>query len=122
MRLNERHSRRYQRYKTDAKVRVRVYLDEYLTTTMNGRCCELARGGLGAQLPDQLRVGDSVLIEMARAVSAYATVRFVNGFYHGFEFTLVRENARGYIDKVCEQHAREMEAMTARAAAAATPA
>src|SRR5687767_1535220 len=115
MRQNDRHTRRYQRYPTDTRVRVRVYLDEYLVSTFDGRCRQLARGGMGAQLPDQLRVGDCVLIELARAVSAYATVRYVNGFYHGFEFTLVRENARGYIDKICEQHAKELEAVAARA-------
>lgn len=109
MRLHDKLERRYQRYRTDTPVRVRVYIDEYLTSTMVGRCREVARGGLGAQLPDQLRIGDCVVVELARAVTAYATVRYVNGFYHGMEFTLVRDNARGYIDKLCDQHAKELE-------------
>jgi len=109
MRTHDKLERRYQRYPTDTPLRVRVYLDEYLTSTLVGRCREVARGGLGAQLPDQLRVGDSVLVELARAVTAYASVRYVNGFYHGLEFTLVRDAARCYIDKLCEQHAKEFE-------------
>ena len=111
MRTHGSLKRRYQRYATDSPVRVKVYLDEYLTSTLVGRCREVARGGLGAQLPDQLRVCDSVQVELARAVTAYATVRYVNGFYHGLEFTLVRDQARGYIDKLCDAHAKELQAV-----------
>jgi hypothetical protein len=52
-----------------------------------------------------------VQVELARAVTAYATVRYVNGFYHGLEFTLVRDQARGYIDKLCDAHAKELQAV-----------
>jgi hypothetical protein len=99
----ERHwiERRYRRYKVDLPFRARLFIDESMVTNLTGRCRELGRGGLGAQLRDPLRVGETALIELSRSVSTYGVVRYVKGNYHGFEFILMQNAARAHVDKMC---------------------
>ena len=87
----------------DLPFRARLFIDESLVSTLSGRCRELGRGGMGAHLRDPLRVGETALIELSRSVSTYGVVRFVNGSYHGFEFTLMQPSARTYVDRICDE-------------------
>lgn len=93
--------RRFHRYPVDVRLRARVYMDDFLVCTFDGQCRELSTGGLGAQLSTQLRVGETVLFEFAPSVGAYGRVRYVSGFYHGVEFTLLKDAARGHITRIC---------------------
>lgn len=76
-------------------------MDDCLVVTLDGRCRELSCGGLGTQLSSQLRVGETVLFELGPSVNAYGRVRFVNGFYHGVEFILLKDAARAHISRLC---------------------
>jgi len=93
--------RRFHRYHVDVRLRARLYMDDFLVCALDGQCRELSTGGLGARLSTQLRVGETVLFELAPSVSAYGRVRYVNGFYHGVEFTLLKDAARGHINRLC---------------------
>lgn len=93
--------RRHHRYPVDVRLRAKVYMDEYLVCTLDGQCKELSCAGLGAQLSTQLRVGETVYFELAPSVTAYGRVRYVIGFYHGVEFTLLKDAARAHITRLC---------------------
>jgi hypothetical protein len=72
-------------------------------SSIPGRCRELGEGGLGAYMSDQLYPGSIVTIELAPQLKVYAAVRFLHGFYHGFEFVFVREREREKIKHFCAQ-------------------
>lgn len=100
--------RRYRRYPVDAQLRMHIFLDEDCTMLVHGRCHELGRGGLGVMLSTQLRSGESVWLE-TMAFRGYATVRYNKGWYHGLEFTLLRQNDRARVDTLCDSLSRGPE-------------
>jgi hypothetical protein len=113
--IQQRTERRYQRHKVESKLRLHVFVDEDSSTLVHGRACELGRGGLGAVLSTQLRPGETVYLESALLFSAYATVRYTKGFYHGLEFTMLRQNDRTRVDALCDRYADERCAAKATA-------
>ena len=68
---------------------------------VRGRCCEVGEGGAGVSLNDQLPVGEVVTLELSPALRVYAAVRYLRGFYHGFEFVMLRDRQREAIHQLC---------------------
>jgi hypothetical protein len=95
-------TRRYPRHKLDRPIRAAICGCEPFSN-IPGRCRELGEGGLGAFMSDQLYPGEIVSIELSPTLKVYAAVRFLRGFYHGFEFVFVRERDREKIKHFCSQ-------------------
>lgn len=93
--------RRYPRYRWDIPVRAHVYSTDTMTYPVRGRCCELGEGGAGASLCDQLPPGEVVSLELSPNLRVYAAVRYLRGYYHGFEFVMLRDRQRHAIQKLC---------------------
>lgn len=93
--------RRYERYRHDAPIRAHVYASEATFFSIRGRCCELGEGGAGATLNDQLPPGEVVALELTPALKIYAAVRYLRGFYHGFEFVMLRDRQREALRHIC---------------------
>lgn len=98
--------RRFPRYKTSQRVRAYLLGEDTFYNVVEGNCKEFARGGLGATLKEQLHTGQTVLLQLSLSLKVYATVRFSNGFYHGFEFVLLRDKDRVAIHNLCEAFER----------------
>lgn len=94
--------RRYPRHKVDRPIRAAICGCEPYSN-IPGRCREVGEGGLGALMSDQLYPGEIVSIELGPMLKVYAAVRFLHGFYHGFEFVFVRERDRERIKHFCAQ-------------------
>jgi len=73
--------------------------------TYRGRCRELSEGGIGAALAEQLPVGEVVTLELSPSLKVYGAVRYMHGFYHGFEFVLLRDRQREAIKSMCASFA-----------------
>jgi hypothetical protein len=101
------HERRYSRYKVNKPIQALVFWDEVRTRAIGGRCDVLSVGGLGATLDDQLRVGETIRIQLTDSLSVYAVVRNVSGFKHGLEFVLLRQSNRDAIEALCERYAED---------------
>jgi hypothetical protein len=99
-------TRRYPRHKVDRPIRAAICGCEPYSN-IPGRCRELGEGGLGAMMSDQLYPGEIVSVELAPMLKVYAAVRFLRGFYHGFEFVFVREREREKIKQFCKQFSWE---------------
>lgn len=93
--------RRFPRFEVNRPVTAILYWDGSPPVQISGRCHSLSEGGLGATMSQQLRVGEVVNLEVANGVRVYAAVRNLNGFAHGFEFVLVRDNQRAAILRLC---------------------
>ena len=87
--------RRYPRYALDRPLLAHLYCSETSALTYRGRCRELSEGGIGAALGEQLSPGEVVTLEFAPNLKVYGAVRYLRGFYHGFEFVLLRDRQRG---------------------------
>lgn len=105
--ISTRTERRYKRHRVDCRLRMHVFVDEDCSTLVQGRGLELGRGGMGAELSSQLRPGETVWLESSLAFRAYATVRYTNGFYHGFEFAMLRQSDRTRVDNLCDRYSNE---------------
>lgn len=93
--------RRFPRFEVNRQVTAILYWESCPPVLIPGRCHSLSEGGLGATMSQQLRVGEVVNLEVANGVRVYAAVRNMNGFAHGFEFVLVRDNQRAAIRRLC---------------------
>jgi hypothetical protein len=93
--------RRYARYRHDAPVRAHVFASEATFFSIRGRCCELGEGGAGVTLNDQIPAGEVVSLELTPTLRVYAAVRYMRGFYHGFEFVMLRDRQREAVRQLC---------------------
>lgn len=99
-------TRRYQRYPVDRPlVALRTYDDT--TISFRGRWRSLGEGGAGAQMSEQLRTGEVIQLQLSPTLRVYAAVRYGSGFYHGFEFVLLRERQRDEIKRICSELSQE---------------
>jgi hypothetical protein len=93
-----REARRDLRFKLDVEVKI----DSPSKGSVSGQTLDLSDHGLSATLPVELPVGEVVQLNFElriRRVAVFATVRYRNGFRHGFQFVepnpalhLIREN------------------------------
>jgi hypothetical protein len=102
--LEERHlgRRRYPRYNTDKALQAQIYQLEHASNHVQGRMQQFGEGGLGALMTNQLTVGQVICVELAQDLHVYATVRYLRGYNHGFEFVMVTERQRSGIRKICQ--------------------
>ena len=94
--------RRYPRYTLDRPLLAHLYCDDSsIPLTYRGRCRELSEGGIGASLAEQLPVGEVVTLEFSPTLKIYGAVRYLHGFYHGFEFVLLRDRQKEALKAMC---------------------
>jgi hypothetical protein len=104
--------RRYPRYALRGPIRADLYCSETSSMIVRGRCCEVGEGGAGVSLNDQLPVGEVVALELSPGLRVYAAVRYLRGFYHGFEFVMLRDRQREAIHQLCESLASRHQPAT----------
>jgi hypothetical protein len=107
--------RRYPRYTLDRPLLAHLYCDDSSALTYRGRCHELSEGGIGAALAEQLPIGEVVTLEFSPTLKVYGTVRYMHGFYHGFEFVLLRDRQREAIKSMVAAFARRHHGTAKRA-------
>jgi len=82
--VNRRENRRHRRLQLEADVTIRSE-----GGLVSGRTLDVSESGLAANLPVELRVGETVGLEIklpSGGATGRATVRSRNVFRHGFEF------------------------------------
>jgi hypothetical protein len=97
--------RRYRRYPVDRPLIAYRSYDE-MTISFRGRWRSLGEGGAGAQMSEQLRTGEVIRLELSPSLCVYAAVRYGQGFYHGFEFVLLRDRQKAEIKRMCSELSR----------------
>jgi hypothetical protein len=98
-------SRRFPRYRFDARVEVSVFRDG-VTLTLWGRSNELAQDGLGATLSGQVQAGEVVSLEFPIPAAPHVmklrgVVRYSDGLRCGVEFLVVTDAQRLTLRQVC---------------------
>jgi hypothetical protein len=99
--------RRYPRYPCDRPLTAYRAYDEVTTVGIRGRWQTLGEGGAGAQMSEQLRTGEVIRLELTHSLCVYAAVRYGSGFYHGFEFVLLRDRQKAEIKRLCAEMGRD---------------
>lgn len=79
-------TRRFPRYPLVRPVTAVIMRGEVKVRKVEGRTLVISEGGLGATLPEELEIGDTVRIQMPPLAPVYAIVRSRCGQDHGFEF------------------------------------
>ncbi|HEU5453164.1 MAG TPA: PilZ domain-containing protein [Terriglobales bacterium] len=79
-------TRRFPRYPLDRPVTAVIMRGDVKVKKVEGRTLVISEGGLGATLPEELEVGDTVRIQMPPLAPVYAIVRSRCGQDYGFEF------------------------------------
>jgi PilZ domain len=95
--------RRFRRYLTDLPITVSLPDGD-----LEGYCNQIAEGGLGAFLPEEVRVGSVVVLHFAvpsppTELHVQAVVRYQIGFQHGLEFVSLDEGERLAIRQFCRE-------------------
>jgi hypothetical protein len=102
-------SRRFPRYPIDRPLKATVYWEDQPIRKLYGRAMVVGEGGLGANLIDQLYLGEVVRLEMPPMPAVYAMVRNTRGMQHGFEFLYSRDGQRRAINQLCAAVAQEQK-------------
>lgn len=102
-------TRRYPRFEVDLPVTLLTFWDDTPVAKARGRCHRLAEGGLGATVPHDLYVGESVRLELPRVARVYASVRYVHGNKYGFEFAFTDDAQRRAIRQLCQAQEQQGE-------------
>ncbi|HTC79257.1 MAG TPA: PilZ domain-containing protein [Terriglobales bacterium] len=97
--------RRYPRVAVDTALRAHIYCSETSEITIRGRCRQFGEGGLGATLADQLLPGEVVTLEITPALKVYGVARYMRGYFHGFEFIMLRDRQREALRAFYNSHA-----------------
>jgi len=97
--------RRYPRVAVDTALRAHIYCSETSEITIRGRCRQFGEGGLGASMADQFLPGEVVTLELTPALKVYGVVRYMRGYFHGFEFIMLRDRQREALRAFYNSHA-----------------
>lgn len=95
------------RFQTDRSVIVTRYWDDMPVRRVAGRCHVLNQHGLGAEISDELYVGEVVRLELSPARGIYATVRNSRGNRYGLQFLCLSDSQDRVINRICEAYAME---------------
>jgi PilZ domain len=95
--------RRFPRYRTNLPLTV-----PFRERDLEGRCKQIAEGGLGAFLPEPVPVGSVVLLQLVvptypTELHVQAVIRYQIGFQHGLEFLSLNEGERLAIRQFCRE-------------------
>jgi c-di-GMP-binding flagellar brake protein YcgR len=98
--------RRHERYRADFPLKATV-LQEGGYREIQGRCSDIAHGGLGTVLTAEVPKGEVVSLEFSLAVNTpplvvRSIVRFRKGFMHGLEFLGITPEQQAAIDAFCQ--------------------
>ena len=97
--------RRFQRHRSDFPVRA-VLLRENGYTEIHGRCGDIAHGGLGAVLTEEIPKDEVLSLEFLlpecdKPMIVRSIVRYRKGFLHGFEFLGLSPEQQSALDAFC---------------------
>ena len=96
--------RRFARYSVDKPLVVSLpYWD--MPVTIRARCKQIGEGGAGAETAQQLLTGEVVCLKLSATLTVYAAVRYSRGFYHGFEFVLLKDRQKFELKRMCSHYA-----------------
>lgn len=98
---------RARRFQMNRPVTVTRYWEDMPVQSVAGRCHVLNQNGLGAEISDELYVGEVVRLELAPARGVYATVRNARGNHYGLQFLCMTEGQHKAINGLCEACAIE---------------
>ncbi|HEY4843171.1 MAG TPA: PilZ domain-containing protein [Terriglobales bacterium] len=101
----QRPSRRFPRYRFDARVEASVFRDG-VTITLWGRTNELAQDGLGVTLSGAVQAGEVISLEFPipaapHAMKVRGVVRYSDGLRCGVEFLVVTDEQKLTLRQVC---------------------
>jgi hypothetical protein len=74
-----------------------------MVVPIRGRWRQFGEGGVGAQMAEQLRFGEVIVLDLSHTLKVYAAVRYCRAFFHGFEFVLLKERQKAEIARMCRQ-------------------
>jgi hypothetical protein len=99
-------SRKYPRHKTSLPITATI-LDQKGYVTVQGRCVEIAEGGLGAMLSADIASGEIVALEFSipslpKPLALRAVVRRRTGLSYGLEFVSLANEQRASIREFCK--------------------
>jgi PilZ domain len=95
------------RFHANRPLTVTRYWEDTPVRNVAGRCRVVNENGLGAEISDQLWVGEVVRLELSFARGIYATVRNARGNRYGMEFLCLTDNQHKAINRLCEACALE---------------
>ncbi len=98
---------RARRFSLNRPVMVTRYWDDMPVRNVAGRCHVVNQNGLGAEISDQLYVGEVVRLEFSSARGVYATVRNARGNRYGLQFLCLTDWQHKAITGLCEACALE---------------
>ena len=97
---------RFPRTLVSVPIRLRHLIPGGISTT-RGITLDLSEGGLGALVQGDLRLGETVEIDLqlpGQSLSAVAIVRHTSKVRSGFEFLGMTPDEKSQITKCCSQH------------------
>jgi hypothetical protein len=69
---------------------------------LRGLTVNIGEGGLGAALPRALAIDEKVIVTLEEpGLVLLASVRYHDGFLHGFEFQLIGDRQRSLLRELC---------------------
>jgi len=69
---------------------------------VRGLTTNIGEGGLGAALPRAVDIGEKVILTLEKAgLVMLASVRYHDGFLHGFEFHLIGPQQHALLKQLC---------------------
>jgi hypothetical protein len=95
------------RFQTDRSVTVTRYWEDMPVRRVAGRCHVLNQNGLGADISDELYIGEVVRLELPPARGVYASVRNSRGNHYGLQFLCLSDSQDRAINRICEACAIE---------------
>lgn len=95
------------RFQMNRPLTVTRYWEDTPVSHVAGRCHVLNQNGLGAEISDQLYVGEVVRLELAPAGGVYATVRNARGTRYGLQFLCLTDGQHKAITRLCDACAME---------------
>lgn len=105
--------RRYPRYAVDKPITAHRTYDD-VSIPIRGRWRQFGEGGAGAQMSEQLRFGEVILLELSPSLKVYGAVRYSRAFFHGFEFVLLKDRQKDEIVRMCRQFEESAKARRVR--------
>jgi c-di-GMP-binding flagellar brake protein YcgR len=97
--------RRYPRYRADFPLTATALAEQGYFESQ-GRCSDIAHGGMGVVLTSNAGPGDVLALKLqlpnkSEVLSVRAIVRYQNGFVHGLEFLGLTPEQQAAIDEFC---------------------
>lgn len=98
--------RRYQRYRIDVAVKVKVKTSSGIASYCYGRGGDISEGGMAIDVAHELSRGNQIRLSVTlphcgRAIECYAVVKHRAQFHYGLEFRDLADEDRELLLKAC---------------------